>query len=265
MILFEFFKTKPKITETILKENIDEDIHIFGNNSNISNLQKMTNLKRLYITNIKTHDFEKLCRLNLNLEMLYINNFHIENLSSLENFKSIQYFLFDWNNKNKSLMNFENFKNLKGLYINDFKRLNSIKNISNIKTLKYFLLSGGIWNKVSIDNLEPISKLNNLLYLHLSNISVKFDGLTPLSTLINLEELSISNQFETKDYAMLAAKLVNTKCSSFSPYIELGQKIGEHDIMIVGKKKPFLNSIKDKARIEKYEIGFNNLKKGYLK
>ena len=85
---------------------------------------------------------------------------------------------------------------------------------------------------------------------------VSEDGLRPIEVLKDLKELWLSNQFETIDYAYLSVKLPNTKCDSFKPYIKYDKPIGDRDTMITGKRKPFLNSLNDRTKIEKYERDF---------
>jgi hypothetical protein len=73
----------------------------------------------------------------------------------------------------------------------------------------------------------------------------------------------VSNQFPTEDYAYLAVELPNVICEMFQPYIKLNQKINDLDIMVTGKRKPFLNSKADTDRILKYEKAFEKLKKKF--
>ena len=87
------------------------------------------------------------------------------------------------------------------------------------------------------------------------------ESLEPIAELKELQELSISNQFPTKEYAKLSVALPNTKCDKFEAYVHLPSSIGDKDIMVVGKRKPFLNSNSkvDMKRLEKYQEQFKLL------
>jgi hypothetical protein len=95
--------------------------------------------------------------------------------------------------------------------------------------------------------------------LTLTNIKVEDQSLTPLYNLRSLEELEITNQFPVEEYAKLSVQLANTRCSLFSPYINLKNSIGDKDIMITSKGSPFLNSKVDKQKILDYEIKFKKI------
>jgi len=130
--------------------------------------------------------------------------------------------------------------------------------------IKSLSLDGGMDKKMKVDTLKPISKLSQLEYLRLTNISVKDNALQPIEKLTNLKILELSNQFPTKEYANLAIKLENTECSMFQPYhkVKIKGNNGEivYDTMIIGKRKPFLLSTKDQTRIEKYIMEFEKMK-----
>jgi hypothetical protein len=53
----------------------------------------------------------------------------------------------------------------------------------------------------------------------------------------------------------------------FQPYIQLNQRIqrGEKnlDTLVVGKKMPFLDSFRDKTKLDKYIANFNNRLRHY--
>jgi hypothetical protein len=72
----------------------------------------------------------------------------------------------------------------------------------------------------------------------------------------------ISNTFDTEDYAYHAAKLPNMFCKHFQAAIPVdGGAIGEGvDTMIVGKRKPLLNSQKDVQLLEQFRYEFAALK-----
>lgn len=55
-----------------------------------------------------------------------------------------------------------------------------------------------------------------------------------------------------------------TKCDYFHPYVNLGDHpIDGKDIMVIGKRKPFLNSTKDIEKLQRYEKQFKVFQKKY--
>ncbi|MGE7768860.1 leucine-rich repeat domain-containing protein, partial [Peribacillus sp. NPDC096540] len=55
----------------------------------------------------------------------------------------------------------------------------------------------------------------------------------------------------------------NTKCDKFKPYVHLSSPIEEEDVMVVGKRKPFLNSKVNLQRLQKYEEQFKAFQRKY--
>ena len=218
-------------------------------------LKGVKGLDYLYLNNGKIDLLYSLSNLNPNLTALYLYNFQVKDLQPLEQLTKIKYFIFDWDSKATQLWDVSCMKSLKGLSIKDCRHVTSIGQVGGA-LLEELELCGGMWNRFSIDSLTPLKKLNKLKYLYLSNIKVLKEGLSPLKSLKGLKNLEVSNQFATQDYAELSVHLKNTKCSSFSPWIKLDHPIGEKDIMVTGKGKPFLNSIKDAERIRKFEADF---------
>ncbi len=123
--------------------------------------------------------------------------------------------------------------------------------------------SGGIWSKNKVKTLEPISHLPLLNSLKLLNLSIVTNGLKPLVYLPAIKDLECSNQFSTEDFAYLSVKLPHTKCNYFSPYVEISKPVGEKNVMVTGKRKPFLNKSRDSKKLESYVKQFEALRNKY--
>ncbi|MFT3970443.1 MAG: hypothetical protein QM695_09220 [Micropruina sp.] len=87
----------------------------------------------------------------------------------------------------------------------------------------------------------------------------------PLAALRNLESLSFSSrQFTTEQVAWLRAHLpASLHSGALEPLRRFSPPLaGEHkdlDVLLVGKRKPFLNSVLDRARIEKHVEKFGEM------
>lgn len=240
-------------------------IRIEGKLCNGNKLETMPNLKNLFIFNIKLNELLALSMQKLGLDVLYLYNAQIEDLSPLEQFKTVKYILINWNSKVSKLWKLTCNEKLEGLSLTHTTKIRSLRGLEKATNLKHLSLSGGMWSTLILDTLSPIASLKNLEYVSLKSIRVLNDGLKPLKELTKLKELDLSNQFETEDYALLSVFLKNTKCNLFSPYVKLSKAIAGKDVMITGKRKPFLNSKSDKERIAKYVTAFENYKEKYAK
>lgn len=152
---------------------------------------------------------------------------------------------------------------LEVLSLYDTPRLFDLAPVSGTKALLALDVSGGISAPNKVRTLAPLATLGALEVLRLTSLRVAEGGLRPLAGCAGLRSLDVSNQFETADYAYLSVMLPKVECSLFKAYTDLGRDIGGADVMVTGKRKPFLNSTSDAARLEKYQKDFAALQDAF--
>ena len=85
------------------------------------------------------------------------------------------------------------------------------------------------------------------------------DGrIQPLAGLTGLLALRCSLRlFTTEQYAWMRAHLGDqVRSDALDGIIRMRHSLGENDVMVAGKRKPFLNSIAQAARVAKYEAAY---------
>jgi hypothetical protein len=247
---------RPQFTDDLADVDISStELLIRGKTKNIERLKSFSNLIKLWIYTVNQKEINAILNL-VNPKILHIYEMRVEDLSVISSLTNVEVLGLEWNTKANSLWNLTNNTSLKSLSIKDFSKLNDISPLQNNKSLEILELSGGETNQLKLDNLESLRTLRNLKYLGFSNIKVQDESLEPISDIKELQELAISNQFPTEEYARLSVKLPNTKCKHFQPFIYLLSPIDDADVMVVGKRKPFLNSKVDVKRLQKYEEQF---------
>ncbi len=60
-------------------------------------------------------------------------------------------------------------------------------------------------------------------------------------------------------YAFLKARMPQVSCSMFAPWVRLQAPLGGKDVMVVGKRRPFLSSTSDAEQLRGYERKFEDL------
>jgi Leucine-rich repeat (LRR) protein len=263
MLRREYYKGPKYLDDLKDFDSSDNSIAIFGKAKNIERLKDL-NISKLWLVGTNEKQLQQILSLT-SPEFVNIYQILAKDLSILETLSKAETIVLRWNSKSHELWNMSCNKRLKALVIEDFQKISNINTISNARNLEYLVLEGGMWKPLKIDSLNPLSGLTKLQFLRLANMHVKKDGVIPISNLTNLKELDLSNQFETSDYAYLAAKLFDTKCDYFKPYIKLSRAIGGRDVMVIGKRKPFLNFEHDNIKIEKYVHEFDDMVKGFSK
>jgi len=238
------------------------DLYIHGDTKNIQKLSSFSKIEKLWLSYVNQKEFEAIISF-VNPKMLYIYDIKASDLSSLENLTKLEILEIEWNTKTTKLWDVSKNKALKALYIKDFSKLNDISLIVGGRNLSILSLSGGNSKPLKLDTLKELSALKQLEYLGLSNVRILDDSLEPITKLKGLKKLGISNQFPTEEYAKLSVMLPNTKCEKFNAFAPLGSPIAGKNVMVVGKRKPLLNTREDAVKLKKYEDQFKALQDKY--
>jgi hypothetical protein len=185
-------------------------------------------------------------------------------LSPLESQTQLKSLCLDWNSKAESLSPISRLPSLTVLRLNDLKKVRDLSPLRDCSGLIRVALCGGVWNAFRVRSLEPLASLQKVSQLQILNVRVETESLEPLTRMASLAELELSNQFPTQEYAKLAALRRDVKCPHLAPYVRLGEAVADtlngKDVMVVGKKKPFLSWKSDQTRIEKYVAEFDRMK-----
>ncbi len=190
----------------------------------------------------------------------------VEDLTPLETLKNIEGVDWFWNTKSKSLWDFSKNIRLTFLHLRDFQNVQTISEISKSNSLIEIDIDGGIWKQSEIDSLETLTQISTLKTLNFSS-KLADRRAEPIIRMKNLEELYFSsNVFTTEQIAWLTSKIVpKVKSPLLAPYRNLEDSAyrnnkGEYiDTLVIGKRKPFLDSEKHSDRLQKYILKFQEL------
>lgn len=252
---------QPHILKDLVEINDDvQELAISGKTKNIELLGKLK-IRDLWIFAVNQKQFDKIMTY-VNPEVLYVYEMRVENLSKLQEMSNLRALYLCWNTKNTNLWDLRYNKNLSYLLIEDFSKLEDLTPIKDGKNLEGLFLGGAIMKTLNVKTLEPIGDLVRLNELTLMNIKVNDRSLEPLMNLKRLKKLNLSNQFPMEEYAKLSVVLQNTECEFFKPYVRT-DSIGGKDIMMIGRKRPFLNSKTDFEKIRKYEQEFKKIQEEF--
>lgn len=212
-----------------------------------------------YILGVSERSFGRLCGL-VHADRMEFYEMRVADLAPLAQIPNLRHLAIRWNTKATSAAPLARL-NLVGLILDKTPKITDLNPIGDLHDLEYFAFTGGMHTKNTARSLAPLANVPKLKELRLLNVKVEAAGLTPLAGCPALKKLEISNHFPTEEYAFLSVHLPNTACSLFSPWVKHGGS--DKDVMIVGSRKPFLNSSNDRARIEGYEHSFAELKKQF--
>ena len=182
----------------------------------------------------------------------------VSSLKAMETLDQVEYIVYFWNQRVEHLWDFSRTKALKGFCYDDFTRMHDISEIAGAPVLEDLRFGDRVWSKYILNTLGPIKECTTLKSLSFSAKKILDGNIEPLAHLKPLEHLWFpSNLFSTEQVAWLKAHLPDTVVSRvLNGYwtIDKPLKISgkDKDTFIVGKGKPFLSSVDDKARISRY-------------
>lgn len=224
---------------------------------------KMLSGHTAYVVGANEKTFDALCTA-LSVKIAVFYEMRVPDLSGLQNISELEHLAIIWNSKMTGLEPLSHLNHLKNLALVNTPKVHDLQPISRLQDLRGFEFSGSptLSSKNIAKSLEPLAALPHLTEMQLTGLKIENGGLRPVARCQALKTLSVSNTFDTEDYAFLAAKMPNTTCRHFSATVRVqGDAIGAGiDTMVVGRRKPFLNSQEDAERIRKYEAAFAKLK-----
>lgn len=180
----------------------------------------------------------------------------IADLSPLEDLPQLTQVAYYWNQRATRLWDLAATPNLRGLHFDDFRRLHALDDLAAGPSLEELGFGNAVWATSVFASLGPLEGLTKLRHLTISASRVLDGRIQPLASLTTLETLSFpSNLFTTEQCAWLRAHLPeSTTGPILGPVNRLHQPLPDgRDTLVIGKRKPFLNSTTDGDSIAEYE------------
>src|SRR5690606_13562571 len=229
----------------------EKSLHMSVSAKNIERLEELS-IENLWLIGANDKELRRILPL-VNLKYLNLYQVLAKDLTILETLDKTETIILNWNTKLTSLWDISKNKGLKTLEITDFSKLEEIDQLSLATQICDLTLGGGHNKPMKIKTIDPLKNLTNLKTLTLTNLKIADDTLQPLGHLKNLETLFLSNQFETKEYAWLATRLINTNCKMFKATNSCNIIGAENktvwDTMVTGRKKSFYSQPKTKQKL----------------
>lgn len=186
----------------------------------------------------------------------------IADLSPLEHLPDLQLVAFYWNQRATRLWNMARNPRLTGLCFEDFTRLHDLRDLQTGASLEELEFGDVVWSTSVFESLEPLAALSGLRSLNFNAKRIDDKRIEPLGELTRLEALRFPpRQFTSRQVAWLRARLpASLESASLTPLVQLERPLElrgkTRDVLLVGKRKPFLNSVTDAARIRRHVNGF---------
>lgn len=169
-----------------------------------------------------------------------------------------------WNQRSTRLWDFRRTPRLQAFHFTDFSKLDRLDDLAQAaESLATLEFGNAVSARYTLQSLEPLGELGALKSLSFNAGSIGDGRIEPLARLQGLEELEFpSSQFTVEQVAWLRAHLPDTVVSAaLAPVRQLGQALQRGgktlDMLVNGKRMPFLSSATDAKRIATYTARFN--------
>jgi hypothetical protein len=182
----------------------------------------------------------------------------IADLSPLEDLPDLQLVAFYWNQCATRLWNLSRNPRLTGLCFEDFTRLHDLRDLEAGIALKELQFGDAVWSTSVFESLGPLAALGGLRSLNFNAKRIGDGRIEPLGGLTRLQALRFPpRQFTTRQVAWLRARLpTSLESAALTPVVQFERPFKldgkDKDVLLVGKRKPFLNSVTDEVRIRKH-------------
>jgi len=205
--------------------------------------------------------FEAACRMP-QLECLQLKWSNLTQLDAIAGMQQLRYLHIGSSTKVQSLQPLTTLSSLRMLEIENFKLIEDFSPLLALDQLEVLAVTGSMWTRQKVASLAPFAQMTWLKSLAIDTASVK--SLRPLASLTRLQSLGLGGNLPMQEYAWLAAKLPNTECRWFNPYLDLsGSGMGlcqackqDAKVMLTGKGTKVLCRFCDKDKVAKHVAAF---------
>lgn len=181
----------------------------------------------------------------------------ITDLTPLEDLPDLRLVDIDWNQRATQLWNLARTPGLTGLRFQDFTRLHNLRDLRTGASLRELVFGDTMRKSAVFESLDSLAALTGLRSLTFSAKRIDDDRVEPLAELTQLDELEFpTSMFTTRQVAWLRARFPETfRSRVLAPIVHFEPSPDSEDTtdtLLVGKRKPFLNSVTHAARISKH-------------
>jgi hypothetical protein len=222
-------------------------------------------IERVRISGLRQSTFEYFVKTQAHnfKAILFWKNKLVENWSLLSTLPEVEFIGFLHNERISKCWNMSENHHLKGLSIEDFTRLRALDGVQHAPCLERLSFGNSVWPSVVFQDIQVLANTKLKQFSFRGKKMMELD-LEIFRTMPNLERLDFpTNLLTTEEIAWLKAKIPHLEGYSIRPYLKFNSQDGMDDILICGKRKPSLHSIRDVDRIQKYEAAFWQLIERY--
>jgi Leucine-rich repeat (LRR) protein len=204
-------------------QNIKEDqteLRLRREQKSHKGLKHFQHLKRLWAYGVNQDFIDEIAELK-NLETLYVEKLTAQDLSPLWKLKNLRFLIIRGATSIENLDWVEGLNSLTGLSVENCKKVTELQPLAQLSNLTAIGIEGGMWEPMRVQTLSPLSGINSLEYLFMTNLRVSDGSLKPLHSLSKLKEIQCANFFSKEEFCELSKARPDVQCDWFGTSGEL--------------------------------------------
>lgn len=230
------------------------------NLNDIDQLKQYENIDKVMISGLHQDSFEYFINYyGKKIKYLkFFKNKMIEDLSSLSRLENLVYVDFFSNQRITKLWDMRRNIKLEGICLEDCTRLHSLEGVQTAAALKHIRFGDKIWSSSILTDLDPLTG-TKIISFSFTGKSIEKNDIFVYKKIPTLKYLDFpTNLYTTEQIAQIMARSPQLQGYALKPFIKFERNTMRHkDVLVCGKRKPFLSSSKDKEKIRKYTEKFN--------
>lgn len=212
----------PEHTNTLVGIPRDESRLRFRREKNSHRgLREFERLKELVVFCPNQEAIAEIGLLN-RLEFLYIDETRAKDLSPLTCCRSLRHLTIKGATQAESIEWIRDLPPLDSLLIENFKKITDISPIASLNSARAIGVEGSMWTRQKVDSFSPLTVIEGLEALFITNCKPVKDGLNPLRHLRNLRYLEAPGFYSEDEFLALERELPQLECSWFGRIREHG-------------------------------------------
>ena len=205
----------PEHTDTLVGIPRDEPRLRFRREKNSHRgLREFTQLKELVVFCPNQEAIAEIGHLQ-GLEFLYIDETRAKDLSPLSGCRSLRHLTIKGATQVDSIEWIRDMPPLDSLLIENFKKITDISPIASLSGARAIGVEGSMWTRQKVDSFSPLSAIEGLEALFITNCKPTNNGLAPLHLLRNLRFLEAPGFYSEEEFVALERALPQLECSWF--------------------------------------------------
>ncbi len=182
-------------------------------------VEKLQHLEVLWAYGVDQSFLDEICTIPA-LRILYMETVTASDFTGLRSLPKLERLVINSATRVGDLKWAAPLKSLQSLGLENFKKVSSVEPLSALHGLRALGVEGSMWSPMRIGSLAPLSKLEKLESLFLTNLKVSDRSLKPLQGLPRLRVLQCADFYRADEMRALARANPRLRCDWFQKYAE---------------------------------------------